>query len=91
MCVAYEKAIEDFRFKEFEINTEKSLMISDIKLSQIFDSNFQSRLDGYTKLFDSNGVPSFNKTAFGEDAKLVVIFIKESNGNIKLKTMYPDP
>ena len=80
---AYDWVVKDPRFKAFEVNGDTYLPIEDINMSDIFGSNFQSRVKGY----DENGKP----TVFGASTKLIARFTKDAQGNPQLLTMFPDP
>jgi hypothetical protein len=64
--------------------------LKETKLSQIFGVNFESRLSGYSKSINSDNRILIKKTSFPQETNLLAIFIREPDGTIKLKTMYPD-
>ncbi len=80
---AYDWVIKDPRFKAFENGSGNSLQIKDIRITDIFGSNFQTRVKGY----DAQG----NATVFGSDTKVFAFFNKDANGTPQLLTMYPNP
>jgi hypothetical protein len=87
---AYDEVIKDSRFRGFLENSEPYLRLTDLRIDSIFGPNFQSRLSGYTKAVDSNGVVSIKKSLFSSDTVLMAFFKRDQNGSIKLVTMYPD-
>jgi hypothetical protein len=88
---AYENVLLSPEFQLFKKSKKPFVKIENIKLTDIFGPNFQNRLSGYSNTSSANKKVSFSKTRFGNETKLIAIFTKGSNGNIQLKTMYPNP
>ena len=80
---AYDKLVDDPRFKSFASSTQPNLIIDDFPASSVFGSGFQARFKGY----DIAG----NPTIFGPNTRIVGVFRKDASGTPQLITMYPDP
>ena len=79
---AYDRIIEDQRFKSFETDSKQFLGI-ELPAADIFGRNFQARFKGY----DTAG----NPTIFGPNTKIIGVFRKNASGTPQLVTLYPDP
>lgn len=80
---AYDRLVDDPRFKSFASGTDPRLIIDDLSASDVFGSGFQARFKGY----DAAG----NPTVFGPNTKIVGVFKKNDSGAPQLVTLYPNP
>ncbi|MCK2167774.1 hypothetical protein [Thalassospira xiamenensis] len=94
---AYEEVLKSAEYKAFLTGADQDqLVLRSLKLSDVFGSNFQARVKGYSvaggqKNPVTHTGTTFAETVFGNDTKVVAIFEKDANGIPQLKTMYPDP
>ena len=94
---ADEAVIKSPEYKAF-LNDKNmdQLVFRNLKVSDIFGSNFQARIKGHSVIGGQKntrihtGTP-FAETSFDNKSRIIAIFEKDTNGIPQLKTMYPDP
>ena len=86
---AYEKAIDSSDYRAFLNSTDRQKEVV-LNMSDIFGSNFQARIKGYTRVSGRTGQnPAVAPTVFPSNTVVKVRFRRE-NGVVKLITMFPD-